>query len=241
MKDRLTAAAAVLGVAIIICALLVTGTWRGNRKANQTIEVTGSAKKEIVSDYAIMRCGLKGEGATAEAAYRDLERQKPILVSYFESKGFPADQVKILPPNTFSVDEYTSQGQPTGRVLKVVYNQVFQVETADVQKVEAMGLEISSLVEKGVSLELQTPEYHVTKLAELKIEIQALAAKDAAERALRIAEASGAKLGTIRKASMGVLQITPLHSGEVSDYGVNDLSSIQKEITAVVRASFAIQ
>jgi hypothetical protein len=241
MKDRLTAAAAILGVAIIICSLIVTGTWRGNRKANQTIEVTGSAKKEIVSDYAIMRCGLRGEGVSAEAAYKDLERQTPTLMSYFGSKGFAADQVKPSPPTTFSVDEYTGDGRPTGRILKYVYGQLFQVETADVRKIEAMGLEISSLVEKGVSLELQTPEYHFTKLAELKIEIQALAAKDAAERARRIAEASGAKLGTIRKASMGVLQITPLHSAEVSDWGVNDLSSIDKEITAVVRASFAIE
>jgi hypothetical protein len=40
---------------------------------------------------------------------------------------------------------------------------------------------------------------------------------------------------------MGVLQITPKFSNMISDYGINDLSSIEKEITAVVNASFEIK
>jgi len=37
------------------------------------------------------------------------------------------------------------------------------------------------------------------------------------------------------------LQITPINSNMVSDYGMNDVSSIDKEITAVVNASFEIK
>jgi hypothetical protein len=39
---------------------------------------------------------------------------------------------------------------------------------------------------------------------------------------------------------MGVFQITPRYSTEVSDYGINDVSSVDKDITAVVRVTFAI-
>jgi hypothetical protein len=39
---------------------------------------------------------------------------------------------------------------------------------------------------------------------------------------------------------MGVIQITPFNSTMVTDYGINDVSSIDKEITAVVSASFEI-
>jgi hypothetical protein len=85
------------------------------------------------------------------------------------------------------------------------------------------------------------PEYHYTKLAELKIEIQADASRDAMIRAQKIAEATGRKLGPMRSAQMGVLQITPRLSNMISDYGINDLSSIEKEITAVVNASFEIE
>ena len=44
----------------------------------------------------------------------------------------------------------------------------------------------------------------------------------------------------MRSVRMGVFQITPRHSTEVSDYGINDTSSLEKDITAVVRVTFAV-
>ena len=75
-------------------------------------------------------------------------------------------------------------------------------------------------------------------MADLKIEIQAAAARDAMIRAQKIAEATDRDLGPMRSARMGVLQITPKFSNAISDYGINDLSSIEKEIIGVVNASF---
>lgn len=40
---------------------------------------------------------------------------------------------------------------------------------------------------------------------------------------------------------MGVMQINPLHSTDVSHSGNNDTSSLEKEITAVVSAKFAVE
>ena len=88
---------------------------------------------------------------------------------------------------------------------------------------------------------ISQPEYYYTKLADLKIEIQAAAAKDAMTRGQKIAEATSRKLGTLTNARMGVLQITPKNSNMISDYGMNDVSSIEKELTAVVNASFEIE
>jgi uncharacterized protein len=45
----------------------------------------------------------------------------------------------------------------------------------------------------------------------------------------------------VRNARMGVFQITPRNSTEVSDYGINDTSSLDKDITAVVRLTFALR
>jgi hypothetical protein len=39
---------------------------------------------------------------------------------------------------------------------------------------------------------------------------------------------------------MGVLQITAAYSTEVSDMGISDTSSIDKDMTAVVNVSFAV-
>jgi len=40
---------------------------------------------------------------------------------------------------------------------------------------------------------------------------------------------------------MGVFQITPVNSNEVADSGVNDTSSWEKKVTAVVSATFGIE
>jgi hypothetical protein len=120
-------------------------------------------------------------------------------------------------------------------------SQSLDVESADVNLIKSISLDISSLVEQGVNFMVNPPEYYYTKIGDIKIEIQAEAAKDAMVRGQRIAKATGRELGALRSARMGVLQITPENSNLTSDYGVNDVSSIRKEITAVVSANFAIE
>jgi hypothetical protein len=56
-----------------------------------------------------------------------------------------------------------------------------------------------------------------------------------------MATSAGGDIGGIRGARMGVFQITPRFSTEVADYGINDVSSVEKDITAVVRISFAVK
>jgi hypothetical protein len=241
MRDRSLPAAFLLGLALVIAALIMSATWRDNVKASQTINVTGSAKQEIVSDFGVFRCTIRGEAATPEAAWRELQQGQPKLLAFFRERGFAAEQVRPWPVTIMTYPEVTSSGRETGRILKYVYMQRFEVNSSDVKRIEALSLSVSSLVEQGVYVEPELPEYHFTRLADLKVEIQALAARDATVRASKIAEASGAKLGAMRGAKMGVLQITPKHSNMVSDYGVNDLSSIEKEITAVVQASFSMR
>ena len=41
-------------------------------------------------------------------------------------------------------------------------------------------------------------------------------------------------------ATMGVFQITPQYSNDVTDSGISDTSSLEKEITAVVNCQFYV-
>jgi hypothetical protein len=77
-KNQFLIPAAVLAAGLILCAFIIALTWRANRKADQTITVTGSAKKEITSDLGFLRGTLSSRAATAEAAYNELNRQKQI-------------------------------------------------------------------------------------------------------------------------------------------------------------------
>jgi len=240
-KDSLFLPAAIIGISFIIGVVFFTNAWKSSQNANQTINVTGSAKKEIVSDLGFLRGTISVKSSTSESAFAELNRQKPILVSYLERKGFPKDKIEFYTINNYPVYEMSDQGYQTGRVIGYIYSQRIEIQSAEVNKIKELSLDITSLIEKGVSFNVEQPEYHYTKMAELKIEIQAAAAKDAMIRAEKIAEATDRDLGPMRSARMGVLQITPKFSNAISDYGINDLSSIEKEIIGVVNASFEIE
>jgi hypothetical protein len=240
-KNSLFLPAVIIGVSFIIGVVFFTNSWKSNQRANQTINVTGSAKKEIVSDLGFLRGTISVRSQTSESAFAELNRQKPILVSYLEKKGFPKDKIEFNTINNYPVYEMSEQGYQTGRVIGYIYSQRIEIQSSDVNKIKELSLDITSLIERGVSFNVEQPEYHYTKMADLKIEIQAAAARDAMIRAQKIAEATDRDLGPMRSARMGVLQITPKFSNAISDYGINDLSSIEKEIIGVVNASFEIE
>ncbi len=240
-KNSLFLPSAILGISFIIGVVFFTNAWKSSQSANQTISVTGSAKKEIVSDLGFLRGTISVQSSTSESAFAELNRQKPILISYLERKGFPKDKIEFNTINSYPVYEMSEQGYQTGRINGYIYSQRIEIQSTDVNKIKELSLDITSLIEKGVSFNVEQPEYHYTKMADLKIEIQAAAAKDAMIRAQKIAEATDRDLGPMRSARMGVLQITPKFSNAISDYGINDLSSIEKEIIGVVNASFEIE
>lgn len=240
-KNQLLLPAVIISVSFLIGIIIFVSAWKSNYSSSQTITVTGSAKQNITSDFAVLKGTLFVESPNAESAYKELEREKPILFNYLKSKGFPQDKIELSTITNFPVYQLSSTGQQTNTVIAYNYSQRISIQSEDVYKIKAISLEISSLIEKGVNFRVEMPEFHYLKLADLKIEIQAAAAKDAMIRAEKIAEATGRKLGPMRSAKMGVLQITPRFSNQVSDYGINDLTSIDKEITAVVNASFEIE
>jgi hypothetical protein len=234
-------AALLLGLCFVAGTIVLATTWRGNVKAAQTLKVTGSAKLELDSDLGRLQFWVQGRGATPQLAWQDLQRQLPEVRGYLASRNVPADALEPLPVNSWTIEEFDQNGNRTGRVVACQAEQGFRLELADVQLIRQLSLDLAGLVTEEVNLRTGMPEYLFLGLAEVKEEVQAMAAEDAMRRARKVAAAAGAALGPIRDARMGVLQVTPLHSTVVSDYGVNDNSSIAKQITAVVHASFAIE
>lgn len=240
INNRFIIPFAILGLSLIVSTFIFSSTWHKIKSENQTITVTGSAKKVIVSDLGVLRGTLSVEATTALEAYRSLQSQKPVLMEYLKSKGFDGTKVNVQTITTSPNYSFNQQGQNTG-IRSYSAFQMIDVSSKDVQLIKEMSIEISALVEKGVNFQVNPPEYYYTAIGDIKIEIQAEAAKDAMIRGQRIAKATGRELGALKSARMGVLQITPENSNLISDYGVNDVSSIRKEIIAVVNANFEIE
>jgi uncharacterized protein len=241
--DRVAAGigAGILSIGVLGTAGLVTNTWKENRQLNQTLSVTGSAKRSIQADLGILNGSLGAGGLTQQEANRELASQATRLVAAFGEQGFKADTIERSPVSLEAVYELNEEGSSTGVIRSWNAYQRFEVRSNDVQAIKKLSLNIGDVVNDGISFQVSQPQYLYTQLAKIRIDMQEAATKDAKERAGRIVKATGQELGTLRDASMGVIQVTAKDATEFEDTGSLDTSSIDKDITAVVRLSFAIK
>lgn len=233
-----------LAVALVLSSII--GAWAFTRVKNrdQSVVVTGSARKRIKSDLVIWRASVSDQSAQLSDTYKALSASVPRVKAYLISKGIPENQITISSITTKKLQakgRNDEEGDASGgRVTGYMLSQELEVRSTDVDKITKVSREVTELINQGILLESKPPEYHYTKLGDLKIEMLAEAAKDAKARAQQIAASTGSKAGSIRSAKMGVLQITPADSSEVSDSGMNDITSLEKDITAVVNVSFGV-
>jgi len=238
--DQLFAASLTIAIGLIVSSIVGAWAFLRAKSADQTIVVTGSARKRIRSDLIVWRTIVTAQSPQLSQAFRKLTESVPRVKSYLISKGVPENQIVISSIKTETQQESKSDGNATGRVIGYSLTQHLEIRSLDVDKITKISREVTELINQGILLESSPPEYHYTKLGDLKIEMLSEAAKDAKARALQIAANTGAKIGNVRAARMGVLQITPADSNEISGYGVNDTNSLEKDITAVVNISFAL-
>ena len=97
------------------------------------------------------------------------------------------------------------------------------------------------LIEQGIEFSAGSPEYYFTKLSDLKLNLIEKASQDAKARATKISGAAGDQIGVLKKANLGVFQITGENAGE-DEYswgGAFNTSSRNKKARITVSASYS--
>lgn len=239
-RSGVLAAGVALAIGLVIASAVGGLAFVRGKRGDQTITVTGSAKKRIRSDLVIWKSSISYQSPTLADAYRSLSEAVPRVKAYLVSKGIPDNQITVSAISSQTLHARNSDGQDTGQITGYSLRQELVVRSNDVDKISQVAREATELINQGILIESMAPEYYYTKLADEKITMLAEAAKDAKTRAEKIAESTGSSIGSVRTARTGVLQITPADSNEVSDSGMNDTSSLDKDITAVVNLGFEI-
>jgi hypothetical protein len=229
-----------LAIGLVLSSLIFGWFYSKKQKGDEAVTVTGSAKRRITSDLVVWTAGVSSQSPALGDAYRQLSDSVPRIKQYLLSKGIPEDQMTVSSITTTQQRGRDSDGQETGQITGYSLSQEIEVRSKDVAKIAQIAREATELIDQGILIESSAPKYYYTQIGDLKVEMLGEAAKDAKERAERIAESTGNSIGTVRSARMGVLQITAADSTDVSDYGVYDTSTIEKDMTAVVNASFAV-
>lgn len=234
-------AGVALAIGLVMSSIIFGWFFAKSKKTDEAITVTGSARKRIKADLVVWSAGVSFQAPALADAYRSLSESVPRVKQYLISKGIPENQITISSIQTTTLKGQDENGAETSEVKGYSLRQQLEVRSNDVDKIAQIAREATELINQGILIESNPPQYMYTQLGDLKIEMLGEAAKDAKVRAERIASSTGNNVGTVRSARMGVLQITAADSTEVSDYGVNDTSTIDKDITAVVNISFAVE
>ena len=232
--------AAILSLGLVLSAFIAGNSVVQAKEATNSITITGSAKKQIKSDLAVWNGSFSASAAEMTGAYENLRDSQAKVRTYLQGKGMVDKDIIFSSINTNIKYEMLPNGQNSNRVESYDLSQQVEIKSTDVDKITLLSREATDLINQGVEFQSMPPQYFYTKIADLKIEMLSLATKDAMKRAEQIAINTNSRVGALRSARMGVFQITPLYSNEVTDYGVNDTSSLDKEITAVMSCDFQI-
>lgn len=227
---------AIIAIAIVVTASILGNAWKKTHDTSETIRVTGLAEKNFTSDLIVWNGYFSRRSQSMQEAYAALKKDADDIRRYLVSKGIRDNQIVFSAANINKEYRpiYNAQGNQTGQEFDgYSINQSVEVESNEVDKIEAMSREVTELINQGIELTSNPPQFFYTKLADLKIELLAAAAKDAKNRAEKIAENAGGDLGHIRGATMGVFQITAQNSNEDYSYG-GAFNTANKQKTASI-------
>ena len=143
--------------------------------------------------------------------------------------------------NGYESYKYTPNGVNTNEIAYYQLSQPIVIKSNDVNKIKDISLDITSLMDKGIDIDVRNANYSYSKLSDLKVDLLNRATKDAKQRASAMLKSTNNRVGKIESVRMGVFQITPVDSTDVSDMGINDTSTIEKKITAVSNVTFKVK
>lgn len=243
MKSYITAT--IVALAAIFCFFVLANAYKYKYKASETISVTGLAEKDFVSDQIVWSGNYSRVTMDLKTAYTQLKDDENKIRTYLKGKGVQDAEMVF---SAVSIDKlfdtrYNSDGKELGTDFKgYSLKQTVTVESKDIDKVEKISREVTELIESGIEFNSSSPSYYYTKLSELKVDLLAKASADAKQRAATIAKNSGSGLGRIKKATMGVFQITGQNSNEDYSYGgAFNTSSKNKTASITIKIDYAVK
>jgi hypothetical protein len=233
-----------MAAGVVAAAALLAFAFIYRNVDEEQISVTGLGEKDFQSDLIVWSGTFTQFGTTLKEAYEKLNKDQEKIRGFLAGKSV-ADGEYVLSSVTIQ-KEYSEkkdkEGNRTSEFKGYRLLQDLKVESKDVDKVEKLSREITDLINSGVEFYSQEPQYYYTRLADLKVELIELATRSGRERAQKIAEQTGQKLGKLKSASLGVFQIIARNSNE--DYswsGSNDTTSKLKTATITARLAFGIR
>jgi hypothetical protein len=202
--------------AVLVSAGLMLGGWfvgeglQSFRQADRTLTIKGLAEKDVQSDFAVWTLSFRRAAISYAEVRQVLTDDREAVVTFLKSQGLTENEIERRAPQITDLlaREY---GQPdvafryTGQGSVVVRSdRVLDVATA------AAG--VDALIKLGVQLSQEgpfggAPRYLLRGFNDVKPLLLEQAIGNAREQAQKFATDAGARLGALKRANQGTIQI----------------------------------
>jgi hypothetical protein len=244
--------ALILSISIIISCFIGVKGLADYKQKKYVIQIKGYTTQQITSDMIVWSGIFDVDAENLKDGYNDLESNKEKVKNYLIGKGIAEEDLIF---SSISINEkyiLNEFGNNTNKIDGYNLAQTVTISSSEIYKITEISRNSTELLNEGVQFESYAPEYHYTKLEDLKASMLADATKDATKRAKLIAENAGSKLGNLTNAKVSSIKVSPLYSVpddyymEFGYYGYgssvsNDSISLEKEVTVSVYCTFEIK
>jgi hypothetical protein len=248
VRVNMLGAAAVLAVGVVIS--IVTSTIVASRayqsrareslRREQEVMVRGSARTRVRSDLAVWKIEIRGEGKELQATFGELEAGAARLLGYLKDHGFAEAEIAGGPVETSMTYGHDDRGRDVREQTWYTLSRPFTITTPKVEAVASAAGEVTQLLRENIRVASAKPAFYYSKIADMKIQILGDASRDAKSRADEIAKNSGCRVAEVRRAQMGIIQITEPNSTDVSGSGMYDTGTIDKDVSVVVTLTLGL-
>ena len=214
MQSRNILAAALIALGLAAAGWFASQGMAHLRTADRYVTVKGSAERIVDADLVVWPLSQTVGGNELGAVQAQLDANTQTIRTFLTSAGFKDDEIVVSPPRLEDRWAYSyGDNRPPERYR---YSNTVTLRSSRVAEALAALRRSGDIVARGVMLNTDEgggPDFDYTRLNDIKPALIAEATANARESAEQFAKDSGARIGGIRSANQGVINIENRDAG----------------------------
>lgn len=235
-------AALLLALGLVLGGFFIGRGFAEGRRADRYVTVKGLAEREVTADLVTWPLRFTATANDLTAAEAKIAADLAALHSFLGEAGFAPEEIEVLRLEVTDLlaQPYRPEG---GEDNRYILAETVIVRSGDVARVAEASRNLGRLIGQGVVLaDTGGPRYAFTALNTIKPALLAEATANARQAAAQFAADSAARLGGIRRANQGVIQILGRDEIEGGSAGgaVPEPNQIEKKIRVVATLEYLL-
>ncbi len=235
--------AIIFGLSILGAAYFLAHAYKTRGQSHGTVSVTGLGSVNFESDEILWKATYTVKNKDLTSAFEKIKKDRAAVEAYLLEQGIAPEEVSF---QQVDVREEERSIYSAGRYVGSEFegyslSQSVIVSSKMLDLVSKTSREISELLNQGIQIHSNQPEYYYSDLDALKLNLIEKASANGRTRAEQIAQHSKSDLRSLKSARLGVFQILGQNSGESFSWsGTFNTANRYKTASITVKMEFEV-